>query len=99
MLFTILVDYRGGTYVAQVQDRHARVALVQWSKHVKDSDLKAWGLTRDAVDRIAEEALISIEGLTNVWCVSTTTAGDHLLLLNIVGTLSKESLRTLNPNP
>jgi hypothetical protein len=89
MLFTILVDYRGGTYIAQLQDRHARAAIAQWSKCVKDSDLEAWGLTRDAVDRVAEETLISIEGLTNVWCMSTTTAGDHLLLLNIVGTLSK----------
>jgi hypothetical protein len=93
MLFTILVDYRGGTYIAQVQDDHARAALVQWSKRVKDSDLKVWRLSRYAVDRIAKETLISIEGLTNVWCVSTTTAGDHLLLLDIVATLSREPLR------
>ena len=96
MLYTVVMDYRGGTYVAQVNARSVTTALKLWSEGLDTSAIA--GLTRDRkkelVDHIMEryprvEKPVLLNGLANVWCASALTSGG-LAIINIVATNSKQ---------
>jgi len=86
MLYTINFEYRGGTYLAQIEAAGPREAVARWLEQISAEELQAWIADRAAMEEaFAEEVPIAIRGLRNVWCVTRTLNGD-LALANIVAT-------------
>jgi len=88
-LYTMILDYAGGTYVSQSDAGSEGAALSAWvrrlrSEHIADgvSDEMA-----DAFEAATDSDPTALNGMTGVWC-ATATARDGLALLNIIATAS-----------
>lgn len=87
-LFTLVLDYHGGTYLSQFDADTPTEAVGAWCRELHDNQLLgepssvvAEGIMADAV----ENSLVGIEGLCGAWCAATATAGG-LALLNVIQT-------------
>jgi hypothetical protein len=85
MLYTMILDYRGGTYVSQVRSNSPITAVKKWAKRVSASDLNIWGLDRSDLGPLSTDDPVPLKNCQNVWC-SSASARKKLLLLNIIGT-------------
>jgi hypothetical protein len=70
-LWTVIADFRGGTYISQFQSTSARAALVKWAASLPQlpgsfigprTRLKLLTAVRDEDERI-----VSIQATRNVW--------------------------------
>jgi hypothetical protein len=84
-LYTMLLEYNGGTYVSQVPGNTVEVAIKKWAKAVSGHDLKSWGLTRAEVIRLSHDNPLPLENCSNVWCLTNSTE-KSLILLNVIAT-------------
>jgi hypothetical protein len=84
-LYTMLLEYKGGTYVSQVSGNTVGVAIKKWAKAVSDQELKSWGLTRAEITRLANDNPLPLVGCSNVWCLTDSTK-KGLILVNVVAT-------------
>jgi SH3-like domain-containing protein len=82
-LYTLICDYRGGTYIAQLSANSPQGAVLFW---LKTGHARKY-VPKEARSRIAAEVKnrlpISIAGCKNVWC-HTTSARGGLVLINLV---------------
>ncbi|RTQ52208.1 hypothetical protein EJV47_04050 [Hymenobacter gummosus] len=88
-LYTALLDYRGGNYVAQVSAPDAHLALQQWAAQldyqlIPGLDSASW---QQLQKRLAEEAPVSLDGVLNVYCQTVTVQG-QLALIHLVETVA-----------
>ncbi|MDC6169647.1 hypothetical protein [Paucibacter sp. XJ19-41] len=89
-LYTVILDYRGGTYIRQVAASNQNEALLIWSRSIVPGEILHLGKKR--ISRIASEieanyadsyTPVLIHGAVNVWCTGLpVTAG----LVNIIKT-------------
>jgi hypothetical protein len=94
-LFTIVMEYRGGTYIAQVAAADAESALKRWANKINPIDIAYFGEARKAelVGAIDEwltdgQRAAAITGTCNVWC-HTELIGGFLMSINVVATMTK----------
>jgi hypothetical protein len=86
------MEYRGGTYISQVEARSADQVLQPWARNL-DSGPIAGFEEQDKRELIAafedhdDARLVPLDGLTNSWCTSTLISG-NLVLVNVVATIS-----------
>jgi hypothetical protein len=86
MLYTIDFEYKGGTYLAQVEAPGLRDVLKRWLQQTPEADLVSWQADRSAIAAaFTRETPIAIQGLKGVWCVSRTISGSFALV-NIIAT-------------
>jgi hypothetical protein len=92
-LFTLVLDYRGGTYVSQAtcgtlgELMYVLAQAINWNaleNHVSERE-KSWFL-----EDLAEIPPSPIDGLKNVWC-NSARLGEFMAILHIVETTEKES--------
>ena len=89
-LFTLVLDYRGGTYVSQVRAASPRRALSLWAQRLHSQGVP--GVGGATADRAQAEITAMgipptpVEGLPHVWCSSLLISG-HLALLHIIATI------------
>lgn len=85
-LFTIILDYAGGTYISQVEAENVQEAFRTWLAKLR-SDRIADAVSHEVADGFAatEPDLVPLNGLEGVWCGSAL-ARDELALLNLVRT-------------
>ena len=85
--YTFVLEFRGGTYVSQYRGRYPREALKRWSARERQRLVGAWqsGLTTEVFDELGDQELTPLQGMTKVWC-ATSTIGDDFALLNVVTT-------------
>jgi hypothetical protein len=85
-LYTLVLDYAGGTFVSQVRALNEQDALVRWmgmlSAHETVGLMSAEVV---AAFRNVNEQPVALEGLTSAWCASGSAQGG-LALVNIVRT-------------
>lgn len=86
------MEYRGGTYIAQVAAADPESALKRWAGQIEPIDIACLGETRKAelVGAIDEwladgHGAAAITGTRNVWCHSQSIGG-FLMLINVVAT-------------
>ena len=85
-LFTIVLDYRGGTYVGQAKGTSVSSALRLWISQIRDQELKEWKIERRELVEIAKSHKpVLLDDRVNVWCVSGV-ADDDLVLINVIAT-------------
>jgi hypothetical protein len=97
MLYTVVMDYRGGTYIAQVDASSVMGALNVWSEGLDTAAITGLSPEQKAelIDDIKESSSrgrepVLIDGLVNAWCASALTSGG-MALINIVATKSQQS--------
>jgi len=83
-LFTILCEFKGGTFISQVRAIDAPQAVIAWANLLtREHPIE------DASDRIAQAATeapddpVPLTRLTGIWCWTATVDGD-LVIANIV---------------
>ena len=90
-LYTLVLDFHGGTYITQFEADAPTDAVAAWCKELEDEQLLgdasfavAEGIMIDAI----ENHLVEVEGLHHVWCAATT-GGGPLALLNVIETRAR----------
>jgi hypothetical protein len=84
-LYSIVLDYGGGTYISQVAAPDQDAAVRAWQAGIADDDLKTWKLIRAEVDILSDVLPIPLDGLENAWCGSAS-GKSRLILINIIAT-------------
>jgi hypothetical protein len=90
-LYTIIAEYRGGTYCSQVTAADDVQALKHWADHCADDPelLAAFGpqgiRTLQQADWAEADRPTPLRGLVNVWCASISFR-QSLCLINVVRT-------------
>jgi hypothetical protein len=88
-LYTMLLDYAGGTYVSQSDADNEREALFEWVRRLR-SERIADGISdemADAFQGATHSNLAALGGVVGVWC-ATATGREGLALVNVVATAS-----------
>lgn len=85
-LYTILLEYAGGTYVAQTGATDEQAAVRAWHDKLRASRI-ADAVSEEVAAAFDEAAggPVPLNGFTGVWCV-TAIASQGLALVNIVRT-------------
>jgi hypothetical protein len=89
-LFTIICEFRGTTYVAQVSAPDQEDAVLAWARKLRLE--RPFGRASSYIAKFAEADLagyppVAIKGISNVWCITGTCGGDFMLA-DIVETVS-----------
>ena len=85
VLYTLVLDYRGGTYIAQEFAESPQEAVEKWAVAITEPDLSSWGLTKQAVIDLSKDFPLPLKNCSNVWCTSDSTQNGPMLL-NIIAT-------------
>jgi len=86
-LYTVFLEYRGGTYISQVRGSSPSAGLSEWSDQLSEKDLMEWSLDRGQLARIvAADNLVPLQDRVSVWCLSGVDDHDEQVLINIVAT-------------
>jgi hypothetical protein len=85
-LYTLVLDFHGGTYITQFDADTAQDAVTAWCRELQDEQLLgevssdvAEGIMIDAIGNV----LVEVDGLHGAWCAATTV-NDQLALLNVI---------------
>ena len=87
-LYTFILDYRGGTYVAQISAAHENEALSEWVSQLHSNNI-ADAVSQEVAVAFEGEAedLCQLQGLIGVW-YACAGSGKGRAELNIVRTAS-----------
>jgi len=87
-LYTIICEYDGGTYVAQVNANSPRAALLSWLEGKDIRDQIPTDVQKDVREElVSSSGPVAINGCQNTWC-HTSSSNKGLVLINIVRTHS-----------
>lgn len=85
-LFTVILEFDGGTYISQFRASSPRDAAVKHADHVVRLNGMSTPRNRGRLSgRLSVETPVAIEGVRKVWCCSASV-GRKLALVNIVAT-------------
>ena len=85
-LFTVVLEFDGGTYVSQFKAASASAAAVKHAAHLISFNAMSTPSNRKRLaDRLSLEQPVAIQGIRNVWCCSASV-GRKFALVNIVAT-------------
>ena len=85
-LYTVVLEFGGGTYIAQVSAESPVAALPDWISQLQDEELAKWGITRSELTSIiGSDHPVPIDGCVGVWCL-TGSAKKGLVLINMIAT-------------
>ena len=83
MLYSLIMDFEGGTYVSQ---GHGNTELEGLTNCVVNLD-EIEGLdTEDIISEISDDVAIEIDGMESVWCFSALYH-EKLVLMHLVATI------------
>jgi hypothetical protein len=89
LLFTFVLDYKGGTYISQVVAPAVREAIATWPS-VVNWDVIGIQLSsrfeRQLRLEISGDDPVALSGMTNVWCISPRL-GKSVGTLHIIATV------------
>jgi hypothetical protein len=85
-LFTVVLEFGGGTYISQFKAASAHAAAVKHAAHLIDiKDMSTPSARKRLSDLLSIEQPIATQGIRNVWCCSASV-GRKFALVNIVAT-------------
>ena len=86
-LYTLILDFRGGTYVKQVEGCSPGSAIVEFAEQINISEIPGIGTPekQSLIEQLKDEIPTPLDGRINAWCV-TALLDDSLVLINIVQT-------------
>jgi len=85
-LYTFVLEFGGGTYIAQVSAESPVAALPDWLFGLRDDELAKWGTTRSELNSVIEsDHPVPVGGCLGVWCL-TGSVKKGLVLINMIAT-------------
>lgn len=85
-LFTVILEFDGGTYISQLQATSAyNAAAKHAARLIGNKQVSTLVNRRRLADALSVEQPVVIEGVRNVWCCSASV-GKRFALVNIVAT-------------
>jgi len=85
-LFTVLLEFDGGTYVSQLRSASAENAVRKYAAELLENrSLCTSRLRKRLSSAIAEDEPVALSGIRSVWCCSASI-GKKLALMNIIET-------------
>jgi hypothetical protein len=85
-LYSIVIEYRGGTYISQISALNQNAAITAWASSFSETELRVWKIDKTALLKIVEEDIpIALKGCVNAWCLSGNIDGS-LALINVFKT-------------
>lgn len=89
-MFTFILEFRGGTYISQVDSTILSRAIIDWGEKLQSIDIKYLGLTgkTEILSMLNEAEPIALEGLKNAWFLSLSIR-QGFLSVNIVKTVAQ----------
>ena len=85
-LYTIVLDFRGGTYIGQATQESPKEAVIAWTAGISQEDANEWRLDKEQLQSISRiDEATAVDGCTGVWCLSGTIDG-HMALIHVVQT-------------
>jgi len=88
-LYTLILEYRGGTYISQIHGESPTAAVKKWATTITELSLAEWGLARTDLALLSDDNPIPLENCVGIWCL-TGSAKNHLMLLNVIATATKD---------
>jgi len=99
-LYTFVLDYDGGTYVAQVSAETPERAPVAWAQSLRPGEVRGMGqasLSR-LVAELEADTPIPLDGLANTWCSVAGVRG-KLALIHFIATLAPAAMANQSLEP
>lgn len=95
-LFTICIEFAGGTYLSQVRASGPSAALRTWATTPLAAAIPGLGPAgqRRLVAEIERQVPVAVAGLAHVWC-STATVRGSLALIHVVRTAAAPRRRVV----
>ncbi|MBJ2156632.1 hypothetical protein [Variovorax sp. IB41] len=89
-LYTFVLEFEGGTYVSQAEAVSVELAPSAWAEGIAPGTIRgmADASVRELREAIAEEVPVQLDGLQEVWCISTLVRG-RMALVHFVSTARK----------
>lgn len=86
-LYTFLMDFKGGTYIRQIEAPSPRQACVKWAQSLDTSNIEGLGIKgrTSLAEQMKDEELTPINETINTWCVSALIRGS-LALITLIRT-------------
>ena len=86
-VYTFVLDFRGGTYLSQVEAVDPFEAKAIWASNLDYKNIEGIGkkTKKDLIIQVDDEEPIPIVGLKKVWCISVLLRG-HLGMVHYVQT-------------
>ncbi len=95
-LYTIILDYDGGTYIDQVKSRSLKNVLILWATTLSENEVFGYKLGKqrkaELIEELKDRKPVALNGLQNAWCRSALIQ-DKLALINIVLTEQPKTKR------
>jgi hypothetical protein len=90
-LYSIILDFRGGTYVAQAIHASPEEAVAAWAAAISDEDALSWNLDKsELLQMVSRDNPVALRGCESVWCLSGNVGG-HFALVNVIQTVRAAS--------
>ena len=85
--YTFIMDYKGGTYISQIDSSSLKTACVDWANSLRVSEIDEFGeiSKNQLIEQMKSEEPILLKGLVNAWC-SSPFLSKGTALINIVQT-------------
>lgn len=86
-LFTFMMEFKGGTYIRQVDDVSPRAACRKFAEHLDTTEIFSFGPAekRCLIEELTDPTPAPILYTINTWCVSALI-GDNVALIHFVQT-------------
>ncbi len=81
-LYTMILDFAGGTYISQVESISAKSALQPWLRRLAEDPRTA--KIASNLEVADDDDPVLLAGATNVWSTGFLTQSNDYALLNIV---------------
>jgi hypothetical protein len=86
-LYTVILDFQGGTYISQVPASSPKEAARLYTRTITKSEADAWKVDLSRLKALFRDCEpVPLKDLLNAWCVSGEIGG-HLVLMNIIQTV------------
>ncbi len=76
MFFTLIADYKGGTYISQVRANSPEEAVIIWAENLDTKSIAGFKskskakLIEQLQQQLEGDAPVLLDGLKNAWCTS-----------------------------
>jgi len=85
-LYTLVIDYDGGTYICQAEASSKVAAPVACIESWDSSSVLKKETRSSLIEQVASEEFTAISGASNVWC-GCANIGSGLAILNLIQTV------------
>lgn len=80
--FTFILQFRGGTYISQIEAPNAMMAKDQWARNLDEHSIEGMGsrIKASMIKSVAEDVPTPIAGMNDVWCLHGIASGRSFLV-------------------